>query len=127
MNPPSKVVITVHGIRTFGQWQDRLRTLIQQADPSIAVANYGYGYFSVVAFVIPIFRWLAVRAFRARLRKLIAAHPGASFGFVAHSFGTHLVAHALRGMKPSELPDIDVVILSGSVLKSAFDWAPLIR
>ena len=119
---PRKVVVTVHGIRTFGQWQDRLKALIQAANPTVLVENYGYGYFSVIAFVIPIFRWLAVRSFRNRLRALTKAHPGASFSFVAHSFGTHLVAHALRGMKPDERPDIEVLILSGSVLKSTFDW-----
>lgn len=124
---PSKIVVTVHGIRTFGQWQDRLRKLTLKANPDILVENYGYGYFSVIAFIIPLFRWLAVRSFRNNLKTLMRAHPGASFSFVAHSFGTHLVAHALRGMKPDERPDVELIILSGSVLRSAFDWASLIN
>lgn len=124
---PPKIVVTVHGIRTFGQWQNRLRTLTLKANPDILVENYGYGYFSVIAFVIPLFRWLAVRSFRNNLKTLMQAHPGASFSFVAHSFGTHLVAHALRGMKPGERPDVELIILSGSVLRSAFDWASLMN
>lgn len=124
---PSKILVTVHGIRTFGQWQDRLRKLTLAANPGILVENYGYGYFSVIAFVIPFFRWLAVRSFRNNLKALMRAHEGASFTFVAHSFGTHLVAHALRGMKPDERPDVELILLSGSVLRSAFDWASLMN
>jgi len=124
---PSKILVTVHGIRTFGQWQDRLRKLTVAANPGILVENYGYGYFSVIAFVIPLFRWLAVRSFRNNLKALMRAHEGASFTFVAHSFGTHLVAHALRSMKPDERPDVELIILSGSVLRSAFDWASLMN
>lgn len=124
---PSKILVTVHGIRTFGQWQDRLRKLTLEANPDILVENYGYGYFSVIAFVIPFFRWLAVRSFRNNLKALMRAHEGASFTFVAHSFGTHLVAHALRSVKPDERPDVELIILSGSVLRSAFDWASLMN
>jgi hypothetical protein len=127
MASPARILVTVHGIRTFGQWQDRLRKLTLAANPDILVENYGYGYFSVIAFVIPLFRWLAVRSFRNNLKALMRAHEGASFTFVAHSFGTHLVAHALRGMKPDERPDVELIILSGSVLRSAFDWTSLMN
>jgi hypothetical protein len=127
MASPARILVTVHGIRTFGQWQDRLRKLTLAANPDMLVENYGYGYFSVIAFVIPLFRWLAVRSFRNNLKALMRAHEGASFTFVAHSFGTHLVAHALRGMKPAERPDVELIILSGSVLRSAFDWASLMN
>jgi hypothetical protein len=127
MPDPRPVLITVHGIRTFGQWQDRLKKLVTAANPNIEVKEYGYGYFSVVAFLIPVVRWLAVIGFRRRLKLLLKTHPGAPVSIVAHSFGTHIVARALQSMKPAELPEIPVVILAGSVLKSDFDWTALLN
>ncbi len=121
-----EVVVTVHGIRTFGSWQTRLAALLRAQSPQLRIANYGYGYFSVLAFAIPFFRWIEVRRFRARLLALARAHPDATFSIVAHSFGTHLVAWALRGMPAKQLPRIRCLLLSGSVLKSDFDWSDLL-
>jgi predicted alpha/beta hydrolase family esterase len=121
MGEAKRIVVTVHGIRTFGQWQVRLRNLIKAADPDAVVVAYEYGYFSVLAFIVPIFRWLAVRAFRNKTRALARDYPGARFSFVAHSFGTHIVAHGLRNLR-TDAPPIDTIILCGSVLRSQFDW-----
>jgi hypothetical protein len=41
---------------------------MRRREPAVGFKNYSYGYFSVIAFIIPIFRWLAVRSFRRRLR-----------------------------------------------------------
>jgi hypothetical protein len=49
------------------------------------------------------------------------------FIIVAHSFGTHLAAFALRGIPSDKLPNVQCIILAGSVLKSDFDWSPLFR
>lgn len=119
---PQRVVVTVHGIRTFGQWQDRLRDLIHKRAPDVIVEPFRYGYFSALAFAFPFFRWLAVLFFRARLRDLIRRHPDARFVFVAHSFGTHLTMHGLKGLRKGETPRIDLIILSGSVLRPNFNW-----
>ena len=121
MDAPKRVIVTVHGIRTFGQWQVRLHNLIKAADPDTVVVAYEYGYFSVLAFIIPMFRWLAVRAFRRRARSLTKDYPEARFSFVAHSFGTHIVAYGLRSLG-REAPGIDTIVLCGSVLRSQFDW-----
>ncbi len=96
-----KLVITVHGIRTFGQWQERLARLLC-ADPSkdIAVENYHYGYFSVLAFLVPVFRWIATRRFRTELEHIAREYPDRELSLVAHSFGTHLVGWGLLGIPP---------------------------
>jgi hypothetical protein len=116
------ILITVHGTRTFGAWQDRLGSLVRAENPNFDVQSYRYGYFSVLAFLIPVFRWLAVRSFRQRLREVIEDNPGSPITIVCHSFGTHIVAYALRGMTADELPQIPALILSGSVLRSNFEW-----
>jgi WD40 repeat protein len=120
------LVITVHGIRTFGQWQDRLATILKEHDPSIEVRNYTYGYFSALAFVIPFTRWITTRAFRRRLVAMAGRDAWDRIDIVAHSFGTHLVAWALAGLKPEQRPSIHTLILCGSVLKSTFRWDDLL-
>lgn len=127
MAPIQPIIITVHGIRTFGQWHERLERLIKAENPDVDVKRYRYGYFSIIAFLLPVVRHLAVIAFRRRFRELVTANPGAPISIVAHSFGTHIVAWALRGMKAAELPNMPILILAGSVLKSDFDWSPLLR
>jgi hypothetical protein len=121
------LVITVHGIRTFGGWQNRLAALLRRARPDVRINSYGYGYFSAIAFAIPFLRWIEVRRFRSRLLQVFRANPGARVSIVAHSFGTHIVAWALRGIDPGDLPSIRCVLLAGSVLKSNFDWSPLLN
>jgi hypothetical protein len=125
MSEARPILITVHGIRTFGAWQERLKSLVLAERPEFDVKSYRYGYFSVLAFLLPIFRWLAVRSFRQRLRQVIQDNPGSPITIVCHSFGTHIVTYALRGMKSAELPEIPALILSGSVLRSNFDWSRL--
>ena len=52
-----QLVVTVHGIRTFGGWQEKLEGLLASRDSErsekVEVYNYKYGYFSVLAFVFP--------------------------------------------------------------------------
>jgi hypothetical protein len=79
------ILITVHGIRTFGEWQERLQRLVRRANPDIDIKSYRHGYFSVIAFLIPIFRSLAVRSFRNRLRDIIRENPGSPISIVCHS------------------------------------------
>jgi hypothetical protein len=119
-------VITVHGIRTFGDWQGRLQKLLlteggPQA-PGLRVVAYRYGYFSVLAFLVPFLRWLVTRRFRQALLRETAACPGARIDLVAHGFGTHLAAWGLLGIPKAQRPKIHTVILAGSVLKVGFSW-----
>ena len=91
------LIITVHGIRTFGQWQERLEALLKRgAHPGerLEVVHYKYGYFSAFAFLSVALRWVAVRRFRAELLSL-TREPCTRVDIVAHSFGTYLVARAL--------------------------------
>src|ERR1700724_308558 len=122
-----EILITVHGIRTFGQWQNRLKALVQKENPAVIVEAYGYGYFAAPAFVFPPFRWFQVRTFRRHLRNLLRQHGDVSVSIVAHSFGTYIVARGLRGLKTDEIPKVRNLILSGSVLKSNFNWSALFQ
>lgn len=122
------VVITVHGIRTFGQWQERFRALIRSKDPAIEILNYNFGRFSLIAFFIPFLRWLVTREFRKALMQVARANSenDTRIDLVGHSFGTHLIGWALLGIPEEKRPRVHTVILAGSVLKAGFPWGRLL-
>ena len=120
------LVVTVHGIRTYGQWQSRLAKLLQEAEPGITVRNEKYGYFSILAFIFPPTRWLVTRRFRRQLLEAVRSNAWSRIDLVGHSFGTHMLAWALAGIPKEQRPRIHTIILAGSVLKSDFRWEEFI-
>jgi WD40 repeat protein/pimeloyl-ACP methyl ester carboxylesterase len=120
------LLVTVHGIRTFGQWQERLGEIIQAEGNDTRAFHYKYGYFSIMAFVIPFLRWMVTRRFRRALLALIENNAGTPIDIVAHSFGTHIVGWALWELRKHPACRIRTVILAGSVLKSNFPWNTLL-
>jgi pimeloyl-ACP methyl ester carboxylesterase len=121
---PSHLIVTVHGIRTYGHWQERLEQLVTAAagDHDVEFVNYKFGYFSAISFAIPFLRWLLVRRFRNDFARLCAARPRARIDLVGHSFGTHVIAWAIAGSPADTKVPINTIIMSGSVLRSAFPW-----
>src|SRR4051794_34687515 len=115
------VVITVHGIRTYGNWQADLKGLLEEAEPGVNVLNYHYGYFSSLAFLVPPLRWLMARRFRKFFAQAVEAAPeGARIDLVAHSFGTYLAASAIPTIPKGR--KVHTVIFAGSVLRPSFPW-----
>ncbi len=128
-NAARHLVITVHGIRTYGAWQDRLEQAVSShpdGPTTVDFQHFRYGYFSALAFMIPLLRWLTVRRFRRVLVRLAAKEKWDRIDIVAHSFGTHLASWGIYGLKPSRRPHIHTLILAGSVLKATFPWHELV-
>ncbi|WP_461551990.1 WD40 repeat domain-containing protein [Sinorhizobium meliloti] len=119
------IVVTVHGIRTFGKWQERLEALVP-VDANVDFFHYKFGYFSTLAFIIPIFRWLVVRSFRLELQSIIKNNSLARIDLIGHSFGTHLIAWAVAKSPKQAGLHFHTIILAGSVLKSSFPWRDLL-
>ena len=122
------LIISVHGIRTFGSWQERLEQLLahESSDRQLTVTNYKYGYYSVVAFLIPFLRWLVVRQFRDFLAAEIEREHPDRIDLVGHSFGTHIIGWGLYGLPHVARPLVNTILFAGSVLKSNFPWQVLI-
>jgi tetratricopeptide (TPR) repeat protein len=122
------LVISVHGIRTFGNWQERLEAMLRQHDPSpeLKVINYKYGYFSIFAFMMPFLRGLVVRSFRKSLIREATSQNWDRIDLVGHSFGTHIIAWAIYGIDSVKRPQVNTIVLAGSVLKTNFPWQVLI-
>ena|GEM_PF-2915901 len=120
-NRPHHLVITVHGIRTYGNWQADLKGLLEAAEPGITVLNYQYGYFSSLAFLVPPLRWMVAWRFRRFFAHAIESVPeGSRIDVVAHSFGTYLVASAVP--KVPRTRQLHTILLAGSVLRPAYPW-----
>jgi CheY-like chemotaxis protein len=116
-------VFTVHGIRTYGQWQARLQALIEARTDNVSFYTYKYGYFSVFSFLVPAFRRLEVNRLYERLTPLIDKVGEAKILIFAHSFGTYLAAHTLKRALSDDVVGIEVcLVCSGSVLDENFDW-----
>jgi WD40 repeat protein len=126
--PKTHLIVTVHGIRTFGAWQERLENIVcDGADGAhVRFSHYRYGYFSLLAFIFPPLRWLVVRRFRNDFRKEAADPALTRIDLVGHSFGTHIIGWALWGLKPEEKISIHTIILAGSVLRAGFYWSKLV-
>src|SRR5437868_7049380 len=80
--PAEHFILTVHGIRTFGQWQERLGALLGAAGSPATVEHFHYGVFSVLAYMVPFLRWIRVLQFRRYLAQLASDHPGARIDVV---------------------------------------------
>jgi len=119
-----RLLITVHGIRTYGHWQERLGRMVTESGANVTIYNYKYGYFSVLAFMIPMLRWWVTRRFKRDLVRVVNQRQWRAVDIVAHSFGTHLVAWSLLALRDSLR--VDTVIFAGSVLKSTFDWREIV-
>jgi pimeloyl-ACP methyl ester carboxylesterase len=120
------LIVTVHGIRTVGAWQERLLDLIRRTPPSagisIDVRTYKYGYFLAFALTIPILRRLAARRFRSHLLEVLEPHAYSRVHLVAHSFGTYIACRGLLGIPSKAFPPVHTILLAGSVLPSWFRW-----
>ncbi|WP_422384404.1 alpha/beta hydrolase [Roseibium album] len=112
------LIITVHGIRTYGRWQSRLENLINSGSNKrkAEFAHYKYGVFTLVSFLIPYLRRLAVRRFKNELVTIVEEGQYSSVDIVAHSFGTYLSVEALHQLAGSSGLRIRNLILCGSVV-----------
>ncbi len=125
---PESIVITVHGIRTYGKWQDRLRKIVCNQYGNLEFHTYRYGYFAIPSFFLPMVRDWEVSKFTNRLRQIIEKKPGKRIKIFSHSFGTYIAVRSIESLAQSgfHVP-LDLMVLSGSVLKRNYDWNPVLN
>lgn len=91
-----KILISVHGIRTFGHWQKELKQGLEKYSRSFQHIEVKYGFFDLLSFVIPALRQRKAKAVARRIAKIITENPSVDIHIVAHSFGTLVVSEALK-------------------------------
>src|SRR5262245_21392179 len=92
------LVITVHGIRTYGHWQERLERLLWEASEDIEVKHFKYSYFPSIRLLGPYVLGKEVRRFREDLNRYIDSAEFDRIDLVGHSFGTYLIGKALESL-----------------------------
>lgn len=122
------LIVLVHGIQTFGNWQRRLHRLIHDKEPDVVVHEHNYGVRSF-AVLLPGRRAKKVRQFREELLHVLSLEKWDRVDIVAHSFGTYIVGEALRGIARettlADRPKVHTVLLAASVLPPEYPWREL--
>ena len=94
---PGSVVVLVHGIRTYARWMNQIEPSLKAA--GFAVERTNYGRLDLLRFLIPIprLRKFAVHHVQTDVRTIRMKYPEPwQISFIAHSFGTIIVAEVLK-------------------------------
>lgn len=112
------VIVSIHGIRTHGVWQESLAQKIRSKS-SAEVITIGYDYFDLLRFILPFTRQKPVAKITREIRTILALHPNSRVSIVAHSFGTYILSKILENE-----PDIKLnrIHLCGSIISTYFRW-----
>ena len=119
----TKIVVTLHGIRTRGQWQKQVTPYL--ARHGLIPFHLDYGFFGVLSFILPWTRANRVQWLRGELRDLMDRTGAKRVSVIAHSFGTWLALEALEAENGNLR--FDRVVLTGSIVRRDFPWAQTIR
>lgn len=119
LNNKNKLLISVHGIRTFGQWQNTLTNIINENSNSIIHHSYKYNFFDILSFINPFIRRKKANELISKIKYSIDSNIDKKIYLIGHSFGTYIIAKFIENNAFEN--HIDLVILSGSVLSSEYD------
>lgn len=116
------IVISLHGIRTRGEWQKRLA-------PELAAAGFipeplDYGFFCLMKLLDPWSRRRQIDWFRDEYTRVRQRFPTATISIVAHSMGTYLVA---RSMEIYEEVEFSKVIFCGAIVRQDYPWSGIMN
>jgi CheY-like chemotaxis protein len=111
-----RLLISVHGIRTYGQWQAKLSDEVAKSSRSFDSTEIKYGRFDLICFAIPYFRRRVVERESRKIIKCLSGFTGQEIHIIAHSFGTLIVSAALK--KAGQKFPIKTVVLCGSPMQS---------
>jgi CheY-like chemotaxis protein len=115
------ILLTVHGIRTYGQWQETLAALVKSNANNVDVNPYKYGYFPVFSLLIPHYRNKEINRFIDHVIPLLTSAKSKRIVIVAHSFGTYIAAKSLCKLTDYLDNHNITLIFSGSILNPKFD------
>lgn len=113
-----RVVVTIHGIRTRGQWQKRITPYL--ASHGLVPYHIDFGWFGALKFFFPWSRERQIRAIREELRELVDKVRVRRISIIAHSFGTLIAMQSL--LRENGNLRYDRVVLTGSIVPRDFDW-----
>ncbi len=121
LGPVLTTVFTLHGIRTQGAWQKQVHEELQNSEFRHYLLDYDH--FGLMQFLTPSQRRRKIKWFRAEYERIVG-DSGMRPCVIAHSFGTYIVAQAIK--RYTELK-FDRIIFCGSIVHEDYDWASVIK
>jgi hypothetical protein len=112
------VVILLHGILTFAEWQERIERRLKDID--LIPFSVGYQWFALSAFLLPL-PWFRLQVYNwidQQIRDARRQYPNAHISVIAHSFGTYVLGHLLANTDHTFYK----IFLCGSVLPEDFSF-----
>ncbi|ACH65323.1 response regulator receiver protein, putative [Aliivibrio fischeri MJ11] len=121
------VVLTVHGIRTFGSWQKRLHVLVNDSleERNVEHLEFKYANIDPITFASSSRRNKVVGKLSEDLRQWLKENRANEIICVAHSFGTYTLMKSLENQDKQDLANISKIILAGTVLSEDYDFSEL--
>lgn len=118
---PSKIVVTIHGIRTNGKWQKEVTPHL--AKYGLIPFHIDYGYFPLLRFAVPWSRNRKIKEIRKEIRNLVHLTGARRISVIAHSFGTYIAIQCLMREKGDLL--FDRLVLTGSIITPTLTWGEI--
>jgi hypothetical protein len=116
------IIVTLHGIRTRGEWQKRIAPRIARFGMIPILLDYGY--FNLFQFLNPLARSRRVHWLRDEIATVRRDYPRAPISIVAHSLGTYLVA---RMIEETPAFHFETLLFSGSIVRADYDWSAVLE
>ncbi|MBE8603283.1 hypothetical protein [Pseudomonas cyclaminis] len=113
-NKTDKILITVHGIRTYGQWQKDLKDSVRSFSRDFDYFDMKYGFFDLISFAIPKLRDRRAEKTSKRILAILEKNQEKNIYIVAHSYGTYITSKALESYTGEQ--QIKKIIFCGSPL-----------
>lgn len=107
-------LFTVHGIRTYGQWQSHLAKDVEGYSRYFESIEIKYEFLDIFSFLLPFRRKTVIEKAAKRLLAHIQKYPDRDIHIIAHSFGSLIVTEALKNF--SSKGRLKSVIFCGSPL-----------
>ena len=115
------VVLLIHGIRTQGEWADRVRNIFAEHPSITETKPVRYGFLDVLRFLVPgpLFKRKPFDVVFDAILGEQFDNSGTQVSVIAHSFGAYIVAKILQKRPYVRLFRL---LLCGSVLTESFPW-----
>lgn len=121
-------ILTVHGIRTFGSWQNYLFEQVKEVHSEKNVEHLEFKFTGIdfFTFMIPPLRKKIINRLKSDLASWLSLNRAREIHCFSHSFGTYITVMALEQLKSeSGVDSIKSVVLCGSVLDQDYDFSRL--
>lgn len=122
----NKLIISIHGIRTYGHWQAQITESINSTSYEFSVEELKLGFVDILSFFIPKTRNSIIERKSNQLCKIINENKDKEINIISHSFGTCIVLHYFNNHCEDGF-DYNCTILSGSPISSEEDISSIIK